>query len=533
MMYVMHHAFRRDLAKLAEAAQCTPVERPGRLAAAAAALGASSPRRCTGTTPARTPACGRCCSSAAPTEDRETLEAMEAEHAEFDPLLEACEAGLRAAGRARRRRRPRGPRRPARGDPGVPGPAPRARGDRGHPDHPAGAHARRTGSASTRSTSRRTCPRARSSGSSRGRRTASRARCSTASSPRPGFGFKLVWLATRRRFARRRRAPSATSPEVALEAVLARGTRSATTQRAGSPTRHTSGQHRPRAGWRGPARRSPAPPSRGRCRPGRSPCPTPTHAGMPANGSSRSYAVAATSGAPAYSAASAGHAQHHRGEPPVRREVEVAGRAAARGPRSMRPARPRIAATGASIGITWTPSTLVERPAARSSSRAAPEHVHQERPDQRVAALRDPDALVDGHHVRGELVHPVELVPHRPPRDLQAVEEQLGEQLSLLGGELAGLVDQRVHLRDPAGLRRRAAPAGPARSASEASSPSFRARSAASPVSSKRRSADAGAPDAERHGEQRVQQQVVVAETAGHRERLVAQRLPLACSGAL
>ena len=37
--------------------------------------------------------------------------------------------------------------------------------------------------------------------SCRGRRTACRARCSTASSPRAGLGFKLVWLATRRRFA--------------------------------------------------------------------------------------------------------------------------------------------------------------------------------------------------------------------------------------------------------------------------------------------------------------------------------------------
>ena len=100
-----------------------------------------------------------------------------------------------------------------------------------------------------------------------------------------------------------------------------------------------------------------------------------------------------------------GHAQHHRGEPPVRRQVEVAAAAAARGPRrSGRRGQDRghrrvdrhHAARSATWSTTWT-SVL---------GAAAPEQVHQEGADQGVAALRDADALVDRDHVRGELVHP-------------------------------------------------------------------------------------------------------------------------------
>ena len=136
MMYLMHHAFRRDLAAFARPRR-TPRSRtppPGRRWPSA---GRSSPRRCTTTTAARTPGCGRRCSSAADDEDRATLEAMEAEHDEIDPLLEACAQGFARLRRAGRRRRPRRARRTAGGRPGVPGPAPRARGDRRDADPPA------------------------------------------------------------------------------------------------------------------------------------------------------------------------------------------------------------------------------------------------------------------------------------------------------------------------------------------------------------------------------------------------------------
>ena len=138
MMYVMHHAFRRDLAKLTEAAQCTPAtdrvawrllqqrwevfaealhghhigrgRRP--LAAAARARHRGGPGDARG--------------------DGGRARGVR-------PAARGLRAGLRPAGRARRRRRPRGARRPAGRDPRVPGPAPRARGDRRDPDHPAGA----------------------------------------------------------------------------------------------------------------------------------------------------------------------------------------------------------------------------------------------------------------------------------------------------------------------------------------------------------------------------------------------------------
>jgi hemerythrin-like domain-containing protein len=93
MMYVMHHAFRRDLAMLTEAAQCTPVtDRTAwrllqqRWGVFAETLHAHHTGEDEGLWPLLlergTP------------EDRDTLEAMEAEHAEFEPLLEACEHGF-------------------------------------------------------------------------------------------------------------------------------------------------------------------------------------------------------------------------------------------------------------------------------------------------------------------------------------------------------------------------------------------------------------------------------------------------------
>jgi hypothetical protein len=93
MMYVMHHAFRRDLAAFAAAAQHTPVEDRAtwRLLARrwdvlTDVLHHHHTGEDTGLWPwlleHGTPG------------DRETLEAMEAEHAEIDPLLGACTEGM-------------------------------------------------------------------------------------------------------------------------------------------------------------------------------------------------------------------------------------------------------------------------------------------------------------------------------------------------------------------------------------------------------------------------------------------------------
>lgn len=98
IMYVMHHAFRRDLARFAVAARHTPAEdsTTWRLLASRWALFAEIlhmhhsgedaglwPWLLEHGTPA----------------DRSTLQAMEAEHAEIDPLLAACAEGFeRVAG---------------------------------------------------------------------------------------------------------------------------------------------------------------------------------------------------------------------------------------------------------------------------------------------------------------------------------------------------------------------------------------------------------------------------------------------------
>ncbi len=93
MMYVMHHAFRRDLAAFAAAAPATPVEDrdawralAGRWELFATALHHHHTGEDMGLWPllmSRADAAGR-----------ELLEAMEAEHGEIDPLLEACAAGF-------------------------------------------------------------------------------------------------------------------------------------------------------------------------------------------------------------------------------------------------------------------------------------------------------------------------------------------------------------------------------------------------------------------------------------------------------
>jgi hemerythrin-like domain-containing protein len=93
MMYVMHHAFRRDLAKLTEAALRTPASDrvawrllQQRWEVFAEALHGHHSGEDSGLWPLLL--------ERGTEEDRETLEAMEAEHAEFEPLLDGCEQGF-------------------------------------------------------------------------------------------------------------------------------------------------------------------------------------------------------------------------------------------------------------------------------------------------------------------------------------------------------------------------------------------------------------------------------------------------------
>jgi len=93
MMYLMHHAFRRDLDAFAEAAGRTPVtdRRAWRAMAArwemfASALHHHHSGEDAGLWPALL--------ERADAEGRATLEAMEAEHSEIDPILESCAAGF-------------------------------------------------------------------------------------------------------------------------------------------------------------------------------------------------------------------------------------------------------------------------------------------------------------------------------------------------------------------------------------------------------------------------------------------------------
>lgn len=93
MMYVMHHAFRRDLEAFATAAGLTPASDRRAWQAMArrweifsSALHHHHSGEDAGLWPALL--------DRADAEGRATLEAMEAEHAEIDPILEACGTGF-------------------------------------------------------------------------------------------------------------------------------------------------------------------------------------------------------------------------------------------------------------------------------------------------------------------------------------------------------------------------------------------------------------------------------------------------------
>ena len=98
-MYVMHHGFRRDLAKFAEAVRKTPVAERGTWALLAERWGIFEEvlhHHHTGEDEGIWP----WLMERADPEDRATLVAMEAEHEELGPLLESCAAGFRRLAQA-------------------------------------------------------------------------------------------------------------------------------------------------------------------------------------------------------------------------------------------------------------------------------------------------------------------------------------------------------------------------------------------------------------------------------------------------
>lgn len=97
MMYLLHHAFRRDLDRFAEAVRATPVDdrRTWRLLGERWELFAEVlHKHHTAEDDLIWPVVTRLGSA----EDVLVLEAMESEHREIDPLLEACATGFRRLG---------------------------------------------------------------------------------------------------------------------------------------------------------------------------------------------------------------------------------------------------------------------------------------------------------------------------------------------------------------------------------------------------------------------------------------------------
>ena len=93
MMYVMHHAFRRDLVMFAEAAAATPAddrETWGALSRRWQVFSEILHHHHSGEDAGLWPWLTR----AATADEQATLEAMEAEHAEIDPVLTACRTGF-------------------------------------------------------------------------------------------------------------------------------------------------------------------------------------------------------------------------------------------------------------------------------------------------------------------------------------------------------------------------------------------------------------------------------------------------------
>ena len=97
MMFVMHHAFRRDLAAFADAAARTPAGDRAAWAALAERWALFSwvlHHHHTGEDEGLWPVLLERVDAVGDAAGRATLEAMEAEHEQIDPLLEACAAGF-------------------------------------------------------------------------------------------------------------------------------------------------------------------------------------------------------------------------------------------------------------------------------------------------------------------------------------------------------------------------------------------------------------------------------------------------------
>jgi hypothetical protein len=96
-MYLMHHAFRRDLAAFAAAAASTPVDDRAawrRLDERWARFARVLHHHHSGEDTVLWPLLLARVDAVGDRDGRATLEAMEAEHSEIDPLLESCAAGL-------------------------------------------------------------------------------------------------------------------------------------------------------------------------------------------------------------------------------------------------------------------------------------------------------------------------------------------------------------------------------------------------------------------------------------------------------
>ena len=244
MMYVMHHAFRRDLEKFDRSCPAHAGRGTGSLGGCWRRGGRSSPRSCTappgedaglwplllGTGRRRT---GRRWRRWRPSTRSSTR-------------CSRLRAGLHTARRARGRRRPGGARRTPGGDAGVPGP-----------------RTWRTRRPTRSPILQRLMTPGAVAGPGRGalqgeelslRKVAAVVPWAAYGVPRDaldrvfaqtGPGFKLVWLATRERFARARgpRLPATSSG--LLRSRSSRAHRRTTTRRAGSATPRTTGQPRP------------------------------------------------------------------------------------------------------------------------------------------------------------------------------------------------------------------------------------------------------------------------------------------------
>jgi hypothetical protein len=98
-MYLMHHAFRRDLGRFADAVRATPLEEHGTWRALAARwerFATVLHHHHTIEDTAIWPVMLCHVDAAGDTAGRATLEAMEAEHEVIDPLLDSCRTGFQA-----------------------------------------------------------------------------------------------------------------------------------------------------------------------------------------------------------------------------------------------------------------------------------------------------------------------------------------------------------------------------------------------------------------------------------------------------